>query len=158
MPRLLTGDKALNRKFKRLADKAAKKVSAQGIRAGMRAIVKGIKSEIPPHMKEARKAIGSRFKRSKKGVITAKVGGGVGKKKEKIGERDDKPGVGIGTANIHWLLLGTGERTQKKSGRSTGVMPAVGAIQRGFAKSESAAHNKIKEAIRKGIAREAAKK
>ena len=157
MTATITGDRKLDAKLKRLGDKAAKKVSAQGIRAGLRVIVKAIKSEIPSHMKEAKKAIGSHFKRKKSGEVTAKVGAAVGKKKTAAGGRGDKPGVGIGAANIHWLLLGTGERTQKTTGRKTGVMPAVGAVKRGFAKSEAAALKKIVDTIRKGIAREAKK-
>ena len=155
----ITGVKELDRKFKRLANKASKKVEAQGIRAGLRVIVKGIKSEIPPHMKDARKAIGSRFKRRKSGEVKAIAGGGAGKKKAaQAGERSGKPGVGISAMNIHWFLLGTTDRTQKTTGRRTGVMPAVDAVRRGFAKTEAAARAKITDTIRKGIAREAKKK
>ena len=162
MPATLTGDKRLDRKLKELSEKTARKVSAAGIRAALRVIANGIKSEIPPHMKDARKAIGMRFKRNTRkgdGIVTAKVGGGVGKKTKKktTSKRSKRRGVGISSANIHWLLMGTGERTQKTTGRSTGVMPAVGAVPRGFAKSKAAAFQKIKENIRKGIAREAAK-
>ena len=152
----LTGDKELDRKFKRLADKAAKKVAAQGIRAGLRIIAKGIKAEIPGHMKEARKAIGTRFKRKKTGEVKAIVGGGVGKKK-KLSQGRDRPGVGIGQPNIHWLLLGTNNRFQK-SGASTGSTLPIPAVRLGFNKSEAAALQKIKDAIKKGIAREAKKK
>lgn len=154
----LTGDKALDRKFKKLADKSANKVAAQGLRAGLRVIAKGIKSEIPSHMKEARKAIGTRFKRKKTGEVKAIVGGGVGKKKkQKLVDRSGKPGVGISRQNIHWLLLGTNNRV-KESGASTGSTLPLPAVQSGFLKSEAAAMQKIKETIKKGIAREVAKK
>lgn len=167
----ITGDKELDLMFRRLAEKAAKNVAFAGIRAGMRVIVKGIKSEIPPHMKEAKKAIGSRFKRNtgkKDGVVQAKVGAAVGKKKsvqaaaakkaKATHGKGKKPGVGITSRNIHWLLLGTGDRTQKTTGRRTGIMPGMSAVRLGFNKSEAAAIQKIKEVMRKGIAREAAKK
>lgn len=166
----ITGDKKLDAKLKLLGDKTARKVSAAGIRSGMRIIVKGIKSEIPGHMKEARKAIGSRFKRNTRkgdGIVMAKIGAAVGMKKAKqkaAGARvkathgkGKKPGVGISANNIHWLLAGTGPRTQKTTGRYTGIMPAMGAVPRGFAKTKSAATQKIIESLRKGIAREAAK-
>lgn len=153
----LTGDKALDRAFKRLGDKVAKKVAAQGIRAGLRIIAKGIKSEIPGHMKEARKAIGTRFKRKKTGETKAIVGGGVGKKKAGSTERGGKPGVGIARENIHWLLLGTNNRS-KESGAFTGSTAPLSAVKLGFSKSEAATLQKIKDTIRKGIAREAAKR
>lgn len=167
MAATLTGDKALDRKLKRLGDKVAKRVSAQGVRAALRVIAKGIKSEIPASQKSARKAIGTRFMQSKKNGVTAVVGGskfttdkiegGVTKAKASHG-KGKKPGVGISKNNIHWILLGTGQRTQNTTGRRTGIMPAVGAVKRGFAKTEAAAIKKIQDTIRKGIAREAAKK
>ena len=153
----LTGDKALDRKFRRLADKAAKKVLAQGIRAGLRVIAKGIKAEIPPHMKDAKKAIGSKLKKNKSGGIVAKVGAAVGKKKKPAGPRAGRPGVGIARENIHWLLLGTNSR-HKESGASTGSTVPIPAVRLGFAKSEAAAAQKIVDTVRKGIAREASKK
>ena len=76
----LTGDKELDRKFRRLADKAAKKVLSQGIRAGLMVVAKAIKSEIPVYMKDSKKAIGTKLKKNKQGEIIAKVGAGVGKK------------------------------------------------------------------------------
>lgn len=180
----ITGDKELDKNLRRLGGKSANKVSAAAIRAGMRIIQKGIKSEIPSHMKESRKSIGSRFKRNTRkgdGIVMAKVGAAVGMKKTKQeaaaerakathsqgkGARGKRPGVGISANNIFWLLMGTKERfhdpvvtaTGKKLGASTGVMPKLGAVRRGYAKTKDAATKKIIENLRKGIAREAAKK
>ena len=153
----ITGDKELDRKFRRLADKVARKVLAQGIRAGLRVVAKGIKAEIPPHMKDAKKAIGSKLKKDKSGGIVAKVGSGVGGKKKPVGARGGRPGVGISRQNIHWLLLGTNSR-HKGSGASTGSTVPIPAVRLGFAKSEAAAAQKIVDTVRKGIAREASKK
>ena len=171
MASILTGDKKLDRKLKRLSERSARKVSAAGIRAGLRVIVKGIKSEIPGHMKESRKGIGSRFKRNTRkgdGLIMAKAGAKVGinkarqeaaaKKVEATHGKGKKPGVGISSQNIGWLLKGTGARRHDKTGKSTGAMPALGAVRRGFAKSKASAFQKIKQNIRKGIQREAAKR
>ena len=174
----ITGDKELDKKFRELADKLAKKVMAQAIRAGMRVIAKGIKSEIPGNMKEARKGIGMRFLRRDRrnsGEFLAKVGAGVGMKNavRKAAAvaaatshgKGKKPGVGISKQNIHWLLAGTGPRkknatisaTGKTLGKSTGVMPAISAVRTGFNKSDEAARQKIIATLRKGIAREAKK-
>lgn len=167
MAATITGSKELDAKFKHLSDKGASKVAVRAIRAGMRLIVRGIKSEIPSHMKGAKQAIRSRFKkntRKKDGIISAKVGAAVGMSKAKQAAssekakaahgRGKKPGVGIGARNIHWALIGTKSRTQKTTGRKTGIMPAVGAVKLGFAKSEAAAVQKIKDTLAKGIARE----
>ncbi len=173
--KILTGDKELDRKLDKLANKTARKVAAAGIRAGMRVIARAIKSEVPPSMKEVKKSIGFRFRRNTRkgdGLVLAKVGAGVGKKRPKgqrkkrpscigrkkaqRGSRPGRPGVGLGRAP-HWPLLGTVPRIQCTTLRKTGIMPAVGAVKLGFAKSESAAIGAIKDNIGRGIEREAKK-
>jgi len=172
--KLLTGDKELDRKLNELANKSARKVAAAGIRAGMRVIAKAIKSEIPPSMKDVKKSIGFRFRRNTRkgdGLILAKVGAGVGQKRpdrkgkrksrgpcigRKIavrGSRPGRPGVGLGRAP-HWPLLGTVARFQCTTLRKTGIMPSLPAVKLGFAKSEAAFIQKVKDNIGKGIERE----
>lgn len=179
----LTGERKINSNLVRLSEKSARKVTAAAMRSGMRVIVKGIKAEIPSHMKSARKAVTSRFAKAKgganKGILQAKVGNvgpqlkkGKGRKLVGVASgKRGKPGVGISRRNLHWLLLGTKERFKKikaivtatgktpaRRGASTGIMPQIRAVRRGYAKTQDAAAKKMIDNISKGIAREAAKK
>lgn len=125
----VTGDKQLDRRLKHLQKKGAKKAVASGMRKGLRVIVKGIKSEIPANMKDAKKLIGSRFGKTRNsgGELVAKAGAAVGAagkagtgkgakfKKKKSKDRSGHSGVGIGARNIHWYILGTKDRRTSKS-------------------------------------------
>ncbi|MSR60295.1 MAG: hypothetical protein EXS05_22085 [Planctomycetaceae bacterium] len=122
MSATVTGLPELDRKLKDLADKTVNKAMRAGFGAGLRVIVKGIKSEVPAQYKDAKRAIGGRI--DKKGganrdEVRARAGVGVGMKKEKIdkasakqkGKRAKRKGVGIGARNLHWFILGTAERS-----------------------------------------------
>lgn len=98
------------------------------IRAGLNVIGKQMKKDLSPKVRAGRAGVRSRFKRNKKkGIVTAKVGFGVGKKRKKApkvvnrkGNR--KSGVGIAENNVHWWVAGTKQRTtgRTKSGKATG--------------------------------------
>lgn len=115
-------------KFDKLEKALKNKVGKKAITAGLKASSKAIKKLIPSRVKDARKAVGYRFEKEKKGptkgAIIAKVGMGVGKQtkarklkavvnrakaKQKRNEKN-KPGVGIAGQNIHWFVLGTKKR------------------------------------------------
>ncbi len=120
----ITGDKALDRKFKRLASSGQRKASKAGIRAGMTPIAKAMRAAInavpdseasPSQKRGARKTVGKRFAKGRKGGAArgqygAKVGFAVGKKRKKLAGKRTRPGVGIGARNIHWFVLGTKKR------------------------------------------------
>jgi hypothetical protein len=81
-------------------------------------------------MKEAKSAVGTKAgieKRHdgivKKGQVFAKAGAGVGKKQERIGDRQerDRPGVGLGPGSLHLYLAGTKPR-YTRTGVYTGRM------------------------------------
>lgn len=120
---------AVNTLLKRL-DSLEKKgkvaVVRAAIKGGLNVVVKQMKADTSPKVKEARKGVRSRFKKGKTRV-EALAGFGVGKRRKKKttkpikarGKR--KGGVGIGPQNIHWWVAGTKKRTTgAKKGKRTG--------------------------------------
>lgn len=159
---LVTGDKAIDKILASMEAGAVKKVMRPAISAGLRAAAKAMKAAVPANMKDAKKAIGSRFGKSQRtGTVMAKAGAAVGMKAKRIAaqaekqkaKRGNRPGVGIGARNIMWFILGTKNRTQKKSGRSTGSMPPqMNPIQDGFQRSEASVMQKIIDVARQKLA------
>jgi len=142
--RILTGDKALDRKLKNLGRKAANRAARAGLGRGARMAAKRIKSEIPSSLKSVRRAIGSSVKKGTGGITTAKAGASVGK-----GSKAGK--------TIHWWILGTAERTQATTGRSTGKSPAHGVVVSAVSKAAGSIKAAIQEGVAKSIMRAAKK-
>jgi hypothetical protein len=155
----VTGDKAIDRVLEAMQAGAVKKIMRPAIAAGLRVSAKAMKAAVPANMKDAKKAIGSRFNKSKRtGELMAKAGAGVGsigkkKNREKAEEkqklkRGGRPGVGIGVRNIMWFILGTkGRRTE--SGKSTGSMPPqMDPVRQGFESSQASVMQKIVDVAR----------
>lgn len=172
----LTGVKELDKALKELADSKIKKVTRSAVGKSLRVLAKGIKKKVPPKFKGLKKAIGSRFSKAKGGIargqVQAKVGIGVGmprfrkvkgqwvrNKKYSSGKHSSR-GVGISAQNAHWFILGTKDRIQKETRKSTGRMPpqVVNLVQDGVAASESAAMSVLLNGLRAGIQREANRK
>jgi hypothetical protein len=174
MARILTGDKALDRALGEIKESAANKLVRPAMAKALRTIAKAIRQEVPSQYKQAKRGIGARFNKAKRGgnpgQITAKAGVGVGIKKkalEKINaklnearaykrfkKRNSKKGgsiagVGIGPSNVHWFVLGTKQR-KHKSGKSTGAMRPVmeNIVKDGFAKSSSTALSEMKSTVK----------
>ena len=106
-----------------------------------------------------KKTIARRFKRKRKlGLTEAKVGAGVGPRKQQNagGSRGSRGGVGISKNNAHWYFLGTSQRTTS-NGANRGSMPANNAVALGYARSSSAAMSKVKNKTLAVIEREVAK-
>lgn len=125
----ITGDKALDRKLKRLATSGQKRIARAALGKALTVLARGIRNAVDPKQKSAKKSVGSKNKKNKKtGVHESKVGFGVGKKTKSKKQRDPKkPGVGISKENIHWLVLGTNDRSKwRTTGASTGDSPAIG--------------------------------
>lgn len=147
--RILTGDKEIDRKLKFLERRAANRAARAGLAAGGRVLVKAIKQEVPSHLRTVKKAFGSRVKKDKRaGVTQAKAGAAVGKRpRGKPAKRSSAAGVGISRRNIHWWILGTGPRTQKKTGRATGRMPQHPVVKTALAKTRPDVVRKIAETV-----------
>jgi hypothetical protein len=152
----ITGDKALDRKLKRLATSGQRKILRSALGKGLTVLGRGIRNAIDPDQKSAKKTVGSRNKKNKKtGLHEAKVGLGVGKHSKSKKQRDsNRPGVGISKNNIHWLVLGTKERKREKGkGGSTGRMPPVGIlwVKRGVAASQGEAFRMMQQTARQKL-------
>lgn len=130
----ISGLQGLKRTLNDLGHETGPKAAIAATRAATRAVLKGIKSEVPVKL---RQAFGSKVKKFRSGFVTAKAGAGVGKRKA-AKSRNGKSGVGISKNNIHWWVLGTGVRKNKK-GNNRGRMPAHPVVKRGASKSESQA-------------------
>lgn len=131
--RLITGLEDIDKKLSTMKVGAANKIARPTLTKGARVLLKAAKAKVPPQYKDAKKALGMKVDAKggrSRNEQRAKVGGGVGikaEKREKMAakhaeKRQGKTGVGIGVANIHWAVLGTKERTQKTTGKSTGSM------------------------------------
>lgn len=141
----ITGDKRIIRSLNRLSNRGIRAADRKAVGQGLTVIAKAIKAEVPSHMKSVRKAIGKRFKKSKKtGLREAKVGMGVGKKKSKI------------APHAHLIILGTQDR-YTKAGRYTGRIEPLPAVKRGYAASRTTAKQKIADVLKKSIASQAKK-
>lgn len=166
----LTGFTELDRRLSRLSNMDARKVARAAVNAGLRVISAEIKSKIPGQYKDARRAVGTSFKKAKfgsnVGQLCAKAGLGVGKGAKNTKKRAGKKGVGISKQNIHWFVLGTedrytgtrswrtskGGRRSKPTGKArrfTGRMPAVldGVVQSAVSSGSAPAVQKMKEVL-----------
>ena len=125
---VITGDKQLNKLLRTMRGTAARRATNLGMRKAGQQLAKDIKATIPSRYKSVRKAVGWRNLKVREAPDGgAKVGGAVGKKKNKTTQKDRKgrKGVGIDARNIHWWFMGTGQR-KTKTGRRTGAMPPQG--------------------------------
>lgn len=153
--RLLTGDKEIDRRLARIQKTGtANKIARSALSASANVYARAMRKEVPSKDKDVKKAIGSSVKVKGK-FVTAKAGAAVGRKAgSDPKDRDSKrPGVGIAAANIHWYILGTKKR-KTKSGKSTGRMPEMSAIQRGAKKASAAAQTKLTDQAKKVYAKE----
>tara|TARA_B100000519_G_scaffold129294_1_gene111638 strand:+ start:6219 stop:6785 length:567 start_codon:yes stop_codon:yes gene_type:complete len=127
---IIEGDRKLLRTLKNMRETAARRVISRGAAKAAQVMAKSAKAEIPSKFKGAKKGIGwKNLKRSDAPDGGAKIGSKVGRtgKKAKADSarlrskgRNGKKGVGIGSANTHWLFLGTKDRMTKKTRRNTG--------------------------------------
>lgn len=155
----VTGDKALDRKLRRLRQSVQTRLMKSAASAGLRVQAKEIKALIPSQWKSARKGIGSSLKKNrKKHKLEAKVGVKVGKKQAKLIEwgmkeaakrkAEGKRGVGVSPMTLHWFVTGNYHITSP---------PMRGLAQRGASKSAGKAKAAISQKLRAGIMREAKK-
>ena len=145
----LTGDKKLMKTLAKVRDSVARKAMRKALGKAVRIIAKGIKAQVPTDLKQMKPLIGTKTGKTRRESFTAKAGAGVGKGYGKIGKRsgNNKQGVGISGSNIHWWVMGTGNRTSSKGPR--GIMPpqAKEIVTAGFSASASAAADVIRTDI-----------
>lgn len=135
--RLMTGVEELDKKLAQLKLGAANKIARPALTKAARLLLKKMKAGVPPKYKDAKRALGMVVDAKggkSKNQQRAKVGAAVGKASKSEAKRSGKNsgGVGISGKNIHWFILGADgssrggpPRTQKTTGKSTGVMDPV---------------------------------
>ncbi len=85
MSAFVTGDKEIDRVLAGIQSGAVQKIMRPAISAGLRVATKAMKAAVPANMKDAKKAIGSRFNKSQRnGELMAKAGAGVGMKANRM--------------------------------------------------------------------------
>ncbi len=138
----VAGVEDLIKGLKYLHTKDGRKLARITLQAGLNVIGKQMQKDLDPKVQEAGKAVGKRVAIYRNQITRAKVGFNVGKNAKKLAfrrKRTSRGGIGIGPANVHWYISGTGERVRygMKGGRSrkeiaaargttrpTGQMPA----------------------------------
>jgi hypothetical protein len=166
----VTGDKELIRSLDKLRDSVARKVMKTAVTKAIRLLAKEMKNAVPAPYKPAKVLFGSLVSVASHGVLKARAGSAVGdasKKKARRSKGENKKGVGISASNIHWLILGTKQRTVKRTqmyrgGRlvpvtnwNTGEMPKLmrDVVRQGFNTGSSKASTLLKQEIRAGLAK-----
>lgn len=166
-----TGDKELQRKLRSLEVKASKKAARAGVNAGLNPIMRAIKVGVNSTQASAkaklaaRQTVGKKLATSKGVVTTAKVGFGTGtrgqrRRSEQKAKARSSGGVGISSRNIHWSVLGTKNRVQKKTGRKTGSTQPLfaGVVARAVASTVTAVVQAARKKAWEVIRREARRK
>jgi len=133
----ITGIAEIDARLDLLASKSARSITRASTNAGMTAFAKVVRAQIggesgiSPKLRRAlKRTVGKRFKRRhRQDAMDAKVGLGVGKKNQPVRSGDNKGGVGVAKANVHWFALGTRSRTTK-SGTKTGRITQLKIMQR----------------------------
>lgn len=161
---------------------ARKRLATASLKGALDIIGKQMKKDLSPRVKLGRSAVKSRVDmKFKSGLVTAKVGFGVGKRRKKTEKqklaqsarkqkRGKRPGVGIGANNVSWWIAGTKERRtgfrrrggyrmiggQRAPSHSTGRMPAnqPGLAWNSFTKVRSQASNAMAAKLTIALAKE----
>lgn len=123
---VVSGVDTILKRLDALEKKGKVVVVRAAIKGGLNVVVKQMKADTDPQVKEARKGVRSRFKKGKT-KIEALAGFGVGKRRKKKltkpvnSKGNRKGGLGISASNIHWWVAGTKKRTTgAKKGKRTG--------------------------------------
>lgn len=158
--RIILGIPELDKRLEGLKLAVANRCARAGLSKGARLAAKKIKAEVPSKQKHIRKAIGSSVKKQKagpnRGFTSAKAGAAVGRASKAVEKkaRGGKGGVGISAANIHWFIMGTQERTVKKTGQKAGRMPPNPIVQKAMERGKGPVIEAIKQGTLESIDRE----
>lgn len=177
----VTGDVQLDKMLENVGSKIGDTAILAGIKAGMVVARRAIASQVPKA--KLRKYIGQKVKKVRKGFLLAKVGAAVAKKEAAfdLNVTRKKGGLGISARNIHWYIMGTGQRWAGKSaqkqergkgfltglkyqakkllGKTTtlknrGKMPASNSVRKGWTGSQSQVISAIQTKTREVLDRE----
>lgn len=113
-----------------LHTKDGRKLARITLQAGLNVIGKQMQKDLDPKVQEAGKSVGKRVAIYRNQITRAKVGFNVGKNAKKLAfrrKRTSRGGIGIGPANVHWYISGTGQRVRygMKGGRSRKELAAA---------------------------------
>ncbi len=172
----LSGDAALLHALNQMSDKWARNATRAGLTAAVRKFAIGIRGQIPAPHKNVKKLVGSGMAKAKSKRQGAKAGFSVGPTSKKTAARSGKnvtrsgklKGVGLSANNIHWAVLGTEQRTVKRTRMyvgntiqdvtnwNTGKMPAIlgMAVEHGVKSKKNAAIKAMWDAIWKQITKD----
>jgi len=113
------GTSVLSKALRHALRETAKKIRNEiPQRAGSSRLARAAKPTVSYSVKTKRIFLGDRYGRI---IESAKVGFGVGKQKKPA--KRDRPGVGVGKANIHWFVLGTDERQTRRGANRGKIAP-----------------------------------
>ena len=116
----------LRSRLEGMTDAGGRRILKAALRAALNEIAKEMRRDLPPKVKDGRRAIRGLVKGTRR--VTAKVGVHVGRGRNNQPASRKPPtggGVGIGAQNIHWWISGTKQRTQSTTSKPTGRMPAL---------------------------------
>lgn len=151
----VTGDRAIDAQLKAF-EMRTYSIVRPGLSKALTVLARAIRRNAPVgETRNLKKAIGKRLARSQRQgqtTITAKVGVNVG-----LRPSAGKPGGKQQAPHAHLVALGTGER-RRKSGGSTGTMPANPFVKTAISGATASARAALLEGIRKALARVLAKK
>ena len=134
---ILSGGDLMKQQFADIGKNSPQKLARVMLGSALRIVGEEMKRMLDPKVQEAGRRVGQRVTISR-GVITrAKVGFNVGKrgKDQWRRKRSGPGGIGIGGQNVHWWIMGTGDRyrggrsrkriTKGTAAQYTGRMPAM---------------------------------
>jgi len=155
-------EQAVNEARQAIGDKEV----AKAVRAAFRQAAKEFRSMLrganaPERVaKAAARSLGYKVRTQRRELTEAKFGLGVGSRRGagKQAKKRKRPGVGLGRGNIHWAVLGTGQRSTK-TGKNRGRMPGflMGVIDSAKPIIAARIHRELLEAINKAVQQAAAK-
>lgn len=164
--RLMTGLAEIDTILRGLPLAPANRVARKGLSVAVRSLARKMRQLVTTGGKDVKAALKGYVRKTGKTdkKITAKAGGvGPALKREKRAAikakhaASGKRGVGISSRNIHWWLMGTDDRTQKKTGRNTGRMPARRVVKTAAASGMTEALALMEAKCREALALEVAK-
>lgn len=158
----VTGVHAVDQQLIKLESKVARRIVRKATNAGLKEVTDAIRSEIKaaplsPQLRRALlRTVGRRFKKNRRtGQLEAKAGVSVGKKTKPLNRSGrNKGGVGIGPRNVHWFILGTQNRTVKKTRRNSGRIKAVPVVARAGQKAGGTAKATMEKVAREELRKE----
>ena len=162
--RLFTGLDEIDRRLTELPLAPANRVARKGLSVAVRLLARRMRALVLSGGADVKKALKGYVKKNSRTKLIQAKAGGVGKQGTRAQQREAKAkhaasgkrGVGIGSRNIHWWLMGTTDR-EHKSGKKTGRMPGNSVVKTAAASGMNEALEAMAEKCREALAVEVAK-